>query len=131
ATARRVRHDLGAPAVAAARLLRCASAEERAGRIHNEAAAERFAADQHPEAHLVAVREGDLGDDLAVDEAEQELDHDAVLLVAGRAANGATIKDRALDDLGVVLAVLPGFDLEADPRRAVALELDDLERVER
>ena len=102
-----------------------------ARRGRQETLAQGLAPDQHPEAHLISVGERDLGVHVVPDQAHSHRHHDAVLGVPRRAAHGAPVVHPRLVHDGVGGAVLPGAYREAHPLLAVAVELVDVERVQR
>src|SRR5690606_19552702 len=77
----------GAPPVPQPHGARGPPAEVRARGVDREALPQRLAADEQPEAHLVAARERHLGEHLAAQQLERRADDDPLLLVARRGAD--------------------------------------------
>src|SRR6476661_6739977 len=79
----RLRRGSSAAAVAATDRQGGSAAQVGAGRVDHEALPQHLTADQHPEAHRVAPRQGHLGGDLAPHELEVQEHHDALLGLPG------------------------------------------------
>lgn len=76
------RSNLVAPLIAPPNVARCTSAEERLIGVDEESLAERFAAEEHPEPHLIAVREGRLGGDGVAAQLDIDEHYEAIFVVA-------------------------------------------------
>src|SRR5690606_35232375 len=111
----------GVAAVAPAHGARRTVSEERPGRVDDEAAAERLAADQHPEPHRVAIAERHLGVDLAPHEHESHRHDETLIDVPRRTAHTAHVEHGALDAYLIGGGPLPRTDAEAHPGDPVAI----------
>lgn len=99
--------------------------------IHEEAPSDRLAAQQHPEAHHVSVREGELDGPLEIQERSAGDDDRAQLLSPPGVLDPAVLVERGLGGHGLPAAALERVHREADPRASISVEVLDVEGVER
>lgn len=118
-------------AVSVTGVFRRAPAEKGLRGVDEEALSEYLAADEHPKTHLIAVCEGDLAGDFAPRDREPCHDDETILDVARRTAHRPSIVNGRLDGSDIFEACLPGAHQEPHIRHLVALELFDIEGVQR
>jgi hypothetical protein len=102
------------------------TAEIRRGWIDGETLSERFAADQHAEAHFVSACEGDLGIDRSASQHDRYEYDWTVAARSRRAGDGAVVDAPCLNQCGVGVRTLPWSDEESHPRDALVLKEFDV-----